>query len=78
MNKAFIDYIVEEKVIQQEAILHKLSVMNQKFDALYKEVFNIEIMINNQVDSLGHFMETNDHFPTSKGTPTNPIELEKD
>jgi len=46
MNKAFIAQVVEEKANQQESVLHKLNIMDHKFDALCRDIFNIEITIN--------------------------------
>jgi hypothetical protein len=47
LNKGFIDNVVEEKGNQYQTILHKLSVMEKKFDAPWIEVFSIKIAVHN-------------------------------
>jgi hypothetical protein len=78
MNKEFIAHVFEGKGGKKHAILHNLNIMDEKFDALYREVFNFEITINNQVDSQGNDMEYNDQFYAYEDTPSNPIALDED
>jgi len=68
--------VVEEKGIQQQAIMHKLNVMDQKFDSLCREVFNIEITVNNYSETQNNSMDEVDQVMTSVGTLSNLILLD--
>jgi hypothetical protein len=49
--------------------------MDQNFDVLCRELLNIEIIINNYVDTQHSLREDTYQFPASIGTPSNPIML---
>lgn len=51
LNKAFIAEIVEEKGSQYQDIMHKLNVMERKFHALCREIFNIEITVHSYAEN---------------------------
>lgn len=73
MNKDFIAQVVEERGNQQQAIMWKLNMMDHKFYALCKEVFNIQTIINSYRDITHSLGEDIEQFPDLASTSLNPI-----
>lgn len=78
MSKAFIAQVVKDKGSQQKGIMDKLHIMDQKFDALCREIFNIEISVNTPADCPGTPKENTDLSPAYEGTPSKPILVDEE
>jgi hypothetical protein len=50
LRKAFVSHVVEEKGTQNQSILHNVEPMENKIDVMSRVVYNIEIIVNDNMD----------------------------
>jgi hypothetical protein len=78
LNKAFIAQVVDERGQQHQAILQNLDILEKKFEAVCKEVFDIEFRVSDHTDSQDDPEAAAGQAQTSGGTPSNPMRLDED
>jgi hypothetical protein len=78
VNKGFIVQVVEERGKQHQVILCKFDLMDKNFKAVYKELYDIEIIVTHQEDIQINPMEATKPTQESKGTSFNPILIDED
>jgi hypothetical protein len=64
---------VEDMGQQQQAILHKLDLMDKKFEAVYREIYDINIIVKDPKDANINLFEVVEHALEFEGTPSNNI-----
>jgi hypothetical protein len=69
---------VEERGQQQQAILHKLDLMDKKFEAVCKAVYDIDIIVTDPEDIKHNPMVATKPAQEFEGTPSNPILIDED
>jgi hypothetical protein len=73
LNKSFIAEGVKERGQQQEAIFHKLDLMDKKFEAVCRAVYDIDIIMTDPEDVKPNLVEVAEPTQDFEGTPSNPI-----
>jgi hypothetical protein len=78
MTKALIAQVVEERGLQQQAILHKIDLLDSKFEVVFTAVYGVDMVVCQPKNGNSDTMELKEDSPGSLGTQSNPIIIEED
>jgi hypothetical protein len=77
-DKGLITQVVEEKGLQQQAIVHKLDLLENKLEAMFKVVFGIDIVVSQPQGNDINEMVALEDIPGLEVTHSNPILIDED
>jgi hypothetical protein len=69
---------VEEIGQRQQAILHKLDIMDKKFEVLFRDIYGIDIIVADLEDIKHNPMVAVEPTQAFEDTPSNPILIDED
>lgn len=78
MTKALFAQVVEKRNLQQQVILHKIDLLDGKFEAVFKAVYGVDIVVSQPQHGNNNTIEMKEGSPGSVGTQSNPICIEAD